>query len=716
MRRNLSPYKVTLILNPFLVLVLGLFLISCASGIELSPPSLERNWSPELGPISRGGYYTVTVGDFNGDGIPDLSAGGFQPGGIKVWIGKGDGYFVEADSPLTIAEVRSLRTADFNNDGKVDLVASFIGEERGVAVFLSQGDGRWESPQYLSNKGGFEGLAVGDFDGDGRPDVAAGCINPADEGGIYVWLNKEDGGWLPEKGPRSSGSFRAVASGDLNQDGHLDLVAVQLGLHGALLVWLGDGRGGWSPAVVVFRGNLSGLFLSDVDNDGWLDLIVSLYPRGLAAFFNRKGRIKSEPTIITDNGAFYDVVAGDLDRQPGQEVLASSIVSEGITAFSFLGGSFKRIDLGLPKNNVYYGLFLSDFNLDGFLDIAGGSYDEGIQLWLHTVNGKIKVSDEVISRFSPPVRERELPVLPHLVDENMVFTSKMGFPEYRLASRDEVRIRFFTGVSEKTFDFMVEGDGTIFIPFMELGRLKVAGLSPTELKQNLINILKKFVHFPGVEVNVTKYVGHKVSILGEVKATAQLATGPGRYSLTGKTDLLSFVSEHGGATAQGDISRVRLTRRGKTALLNLFQAISQGDLTQTPILDDGDVVYIPSLVISENRVLVLGEVNNPGIVELRGDTRILDVISRAGSFTKDAKLSQVFVVRGDYLKKPEIVVVNLSKVLKGEDINQNIPLMRDDIVYIPRSFFAKMTDFIKVIHPAIASVYTVYAIKKLSER
>ncbi|MCD6451052.1 MAG: VCBS repeat-containing protein [Acidobacteria bacterium] len=714
MKRNPSSCEAIFGLIAFVLS--ALFVLSCASGIKLSSRLPWGDWSEELGPVSSGGYYGVAVGDFNGDGIPDLAAGSFQPGGIRVWVGKGDGSFVEINSPLSGAEVHSVKAIDFDKDGNSDLVASFTGEERGVAVFISKGDGRWEAPLYLSTKNGFEGVAIGDFDEDGKPDVAAANLSPGSEGGVYVWLNRGDRNWLSGRGPRSSGSFRAVASGDLNHDGHLDIVATELGLKGALLVWLGDGKGGWSPSIFISKGKFSGLSLADIDGDGWLDVLASLYPEGLAVFFNHKGSFNPKPRMITDKGSFYGIVAGDIDRRAGLEVLASSLTSQGIIVFSFRGKGFKEMKLGLAKENVYYGITLGDLNLDGLLDIIAGSYDEGVQVWLQTVGGKIKVLNEVTSRFSPPIKKEKRMILSHLVTENMVFTTKMGFPEYRIAPQDELRINFWTGAEEKSFKFTVENDGTIFIPFMNIGTIKVAGFSATELKQELLKRVRKFIRLPAVEVKVTKYVGHRVSILGEVMATAQAGTGPGKYPLTGKTDLISFISQHGGATPRGDLSRVRLTRRGKTVVLNLFRAISQGDLTQNPILDDGDVIYIPSLILSENRALVLGEVNKPGIIELREGTRLLEAISKAGSFTKDANLKQVFVVRGNYLKKPEIIVVDLTKVLKGVDVTQNIPLSRDDIVYVPRSFFAKISDFIKVFHPALTSVYTIYTMKKLSER
>lgn len=120
---------------------------------------------------------SIAVGDFNGDGIPDLAVtnqnnGAPNLGSVTVLLGHGDGTFAPtAASPTTGANPNSVAVADFNGDGKADLVVANAGSNT-ISVLLGNGDGTFAAP--LSFGAGTDPLfvAVGDFKGDSIPDLA----------------------------------------------------------------------------------------------------------------------------------------------------------------------------------------------------------------------------------------------------------------------------------------------------------------------------------------------------------------------------------------------------------------------------------------------------------------------------------------------------------------------------------------------------------------
>src|SRR5207253_10822225 len=88
---------------------------------------------------------TVAVGDFNGDGVPDLAVANSFPypanRRVSVFFGNGDGTFQAAvNSPVAGYQVA---VGDFNGDGKLDLAAA-SSESNTVSVLLGNGDGTFQ--------------------------------------------------------------------------------------------------------------------------------------------------------------------------------------------------------------------------------------------------------------------------------------------------------------------------------------------------------------------------------------------------------------------------------------------------------------------------------------------------------------------------------------------------------------------------------------------
>ena len=115
---------------------------------------------------------SIAVGDFNGDGIPDLATANAQANTVTVLLGNGDGTFTPtATSPGTGDFPQSIAVGDFNGDGIPDLaVASWSNT---VTVLLGNGDGTFTPTAVSPATGSYPwSVAVGDFNGDGIPDLA----------------------------------------------------------------------------------------------------------------------------------------------------------------------------------------------------------------------------------------------------------------------------------------------------------------------------------------------------------------------------------------------------------------------------------------------------------------------------------------------------------------------------------------------------------------
>jgi hypothetical protein len=125
--------------------------------------------------------YWVTVGDFNGDGYLDLAVANEADGTVSVLLNNpaDPGQFLPMNTYSANSEPFSVTVGDFNGDGKLDLVVSNDASSA-VSVLLGNGDGSFQPPATYAAGTSPDSIAVGDFNGDGKPDMAvANDIYPA---------------------------------------------------------------------------------------------------------------------------------------------------------------------------------------------------------------------------------------------------------------------------------------------------------------------------------------------------------------------------------------------------------------------------------------------------------------------------------------------------------------------------------------------------------
>ncbi len=111
--------------------------------------------------------------------------------------------------------------------------------------------------------------------------------------------------------------------------------------------------------------------------------------------------------------------------------------------------------------------------------------------------------------------------------------------------------------------------------------------------------------------------------------------------------------------------------------------------------------------IGGSKVMVLGEIIKPGVYSVAGTKTILEAITQAGGFSRDAVPSSVVLVRGG-LSQPRPMRLNLSKVLQGRDVQkQNVVLQSEDIIFVPKKFIADLNYFLgQILDPISKGVYT----------
>jgi len=87
-------------------------------------------------------------------------------------------------------------------------------------------------------------------------------------------------------------------------------------------------------------------------------------------------------------------------------------------------------------------------------------------------------------------------------------------------------------------------------------------------------------------------------------------------------------------------------------------------------------------------VYIDGQVESPGVFEIVGSLNVLQVVALAHGFDEDtAKKSEVIVIRRDQQGHSFVIKLDLTAALSGKDLSQNIQLLPNDFVHVPRAFF-----------------------------
>jgi len=276
-----------------------------------------------------------------------------------------------------------------------------------------------------------------------------------------------------------------------------------------------------------------------------------------------------------------------------------------------------------------------------------------------------------------------------------------GTPEHRIGRNDLLHVTVWNGLAVEETTVRVAEDGTIFVPFGIDLNLKVQGLSSTDLKRLIQKESLKYFRETVVQVVIEEYNSSRAYLLGEVAGGVAASQGAGMYPLKGRQTVLEFIIEHGGFTEQANMNRVQINRAsGDVAFLNLSEVIFQGDESQNPVVNPGDIVWVPSKEVGANTYYVFGEVGAPGMVTSQENLSLVEVISRAGSFTPQASRSKVYIARGDP-NQPEVQQMDLKSLIQEADFSQNVVLQNNDVIYVPRRNFALFQDVVAAITPIL---------------
>jgi polysaccharide export outer membrane protein len=317
------------------------------------------------------------------------------------------------------------------------------------------------------------------------------------------------------------------------------------------------------------------------------------------------------------------------------------------------------------------------------------------------------------------------PLLPSLDTGD---TSRLEYT-YTLGVGDRLQMSIFN-VEKYTGEYLVLADGNINLP--GVGLVSVQGLTLPEAQERISQRYSALLKQPVVTLALVATRPIQVAISGEIYRPGSYQVGEEQNNNNnggGQFPRLSrVIAQAGGITQVADISQVQLRRgqpNGTVVTLDLSELLQEGNLTQDPILMDGDSIYIPTVtqvdqlqarqIVSSNlapqtseavQVVVVGEVYRPGAYTVGSITGTVDSgnvvggLSNARDQFDPPTVTRAIQVAGGIQDLADIrnievrritrtglqtIEVNLWELLASGDISQDIFLQEGDTIIVPKA-------------------------------
>lgn len=367
--------------------------------------STKQNQQTQQAPISNADYAydkltlhtgkgtgSTEIADFNNDGKPDIIVANSEDNNASVFLNKGSGKFSPASgSPFPVDSFpNDIAIADFNKDGIPDLAVA-NNETKHLSLLLGNGKGAFSfspfSPFRLRVKPHTHSVAAGDFNNDGNFDLLTESWGVDS---VIVLFGNGQGNFISHRyfkvGKRP---YQRVRTADVNHDRFSDIITTNLEGNNCTVL-LSDGKGNFTEATgspFPCGDAPFAVAVGDVNGDGNADLAIADAPTITAESKGRDGLF----ILLGDGKGGFSSLKGSpftTGKSPSR-VAIGEIVGSGIADIAVTNYNGKSISVyfmdktGVMSVKVIQvgnrpdGIAIGDLNADGKGDIVVGNFDDG---------------------------------------------------------------------------------------------------------------------------------------------------------------------------------------------------------------------------------------------------------------------------------------------------------------------------------------------------
>lgn len=337
--------------------------------------AFTTNTIAALSPLS------IAVADFNGDDKPDLSIVNGSFNTVTVLTNNGIGGF-GSNNMFKVSLPSFVMTTDVNGDGKLDLICaaynpSWLSLPGSLIVMTNNGNGIFGSNATLTVGSEPNCIVAADFNGDGKPDLI--CANSFDSS-LTVLTNDGGGVFVLSATYKVGHEPHCAVAADINSDGNPDIITANFSAN-SLTLLTNNGSGVFGSNATLNVGNEpEWVVAADVNADGYPDLISAnradttltvLTNNGYGIFeFNATISVGYGPGYVIaadiNNDGKLDLISANLGEFPNSDRTLTVLTNNGSGSF----GSNTKLNVG----NDPYCIAAIDINRDGLLDLISANY------------------------------------------------------------------------------------------------------------------------------------------------------------------------------------------------------------------------------------------------------------------------------------------------------------------------------------------------------
>ncbi len=345
----------------------------------------------------------VTTGDFIGDAMPDVAMAAGKYSSFSVFRNLNKAIFFWRYDFSAGYKHDAIAAADFNGDGKADLVlTNNFGESIGdppsldsVSVLINDGAGNFAETTYVIGYNPYS-VAAGDLNGDGKPDLAVATFGHSTAPStVSVLLNNGDGTFAERTEYHTGQSPRSVCAADFDGDGKLDLATAN-STHNTVSVLLNHGNGAFPSRIDYAVGEEPySVTSADFNADGKPDLAVANYADGNVSILLNTTQAVVKVTV--------DQAATQPDPAAASPIHFTAVFSNPVTGFTgqdvILGGTAGATTAIVTGTGDTYDIAVSGMTRSGTVTVSipGNAAQNAAGVW----NVPSTSTDQTIL-FDPP--------------------------------------------------------------------------------------------------------------------------------------------------------------------------------------------------------------------------------------------------------------------------------------------------------------------------